>query len=117
MTKERLATRMIYELQCRICKCMAHPVRLKIVDLLDRREIAASELLAALGTPKANLSKHMASLVRAGIADQRREGRQVYYRLTHPEIHQACAIIRSILHRRLKREQEPASAITLRRRS
>ena len=72
---------------------------------------AASALLAALGTSKANLSKHMTLLVQAGIAEHRKEGRQVYYSLSHPEIQQACAIMRSILYRRLRKDQKLAMAM------
>jgi DNA-binding transcriptional ArsR family regulator len=53
----------------------------------------------------------MALLIRGGIVDSRREGRQLYYRLTDPEIHQACGIMRSILYRRLKEGGKLASAI------
>ena len=43
--------------------------------------------------------------------ESRRDGRQLYYRLTDPEIHEACAIMRSILYRRLKQGEKLASAI------
>ena len=69
------------------------------------------ELLPALGTSKANLSKHMALLTRSGIVALRREGRKVFYSLTHPEIHEACSIMRSILFRRLKKEENLLAAI------
>ena len=112
MNKDKRALRKIFEMQCQICKAMGHPVRLEIVDRLNGQEMPAAELLEALETTKANLSKHMTLLVQAGIVDQRREGRQVYYKLTHPEIHEACTIMRSILLRRLTREE--TLALTLR---
>jgi ArsR family transcriptional regulator len=105
------AMRRVLAMQCEICKAMSHPLRLEIVELLSRKEIAAASLLAALETSKANLSKHMSQLIQSGIAEQRREGRQVFYRLTHPEIHEACSIIRSILYRRLKKGDALARAI------
>ena len=111
MTQDRLMLRKIFEMQCEICKAVAHPLRLEIVDHLSRREMGASALLAALDTSKASLSKHMTQLIHAGIVEQRRDGRQVYYRLSHPEIHEACCIMRSVLYRRLKRGQELATAI------
>jgi ArsR family transcriptional regulator len=103
--------RAIFEMQCEICKAVAHPLRLEIVDRLSKKEMAAAALLAALETSKANLSKHMALLIHAGVVEQRRDGRQVHYRLSHPEIHEACCIMRSVLYRRLKRGEELASAI------
>jgi len=110
---EELAMRQkIFEMQCEICKALGHPVRLAIVDRLDEREIAAADLLEELKISKANLSKHMTLLVHAGIVEHRREGRNIFYRLTDPEIHRACTIMRSILYRRLKQGVKLASAIT-----
>ena len=103
--------RRIFELQCQICKAMAHPLRLEIVDLMQEDEVSAAALLADIGTSKANLSKHMTQLVQAGIADQRRDGRQVFYRLTHPEIHEACNIMRNILIRRIRKEEQLAAKL------
>ena len=103
--------RQIFEMQCEICKAMAHPVRLEIVEHLNRGEMAASALLAALETSKANLSKHMTLLMQVGIVAQRKAGRQAYYSLAHPEIHEACAIMRSILYSRLKQGEKLAHAL------
>lgn len=112
MTKDRQMMRRIFELQCEICKAVAHPLRLEIIDHLSKREMGASALLAALGTSKANLSKHMTQLIHAGVVEQRRDGRRVHYRLSHPEIHEACGIMRSILYRRLRQGEELAGAIS-----
>jgi DNA-binding transcriptional ArsR family regulator len=101
----------IFEMQCDICKALGHPLRLAIVDRLNDQETAASDLIAELEISKANLSKHMALLAHGGIVEFRREGRQIFYRLTDPEIHKACSIMRSILYRRLKAGEKLASAI------
>jgi ArsR family transcriptional regulator len=111
MTKNKQALRKIFEMQCQICKSMAHPMRLEIVDLLNKKEMSAAALIEELGISKANLSKHMAILMQVGIVDAIRDGRQVSYRLTHPEIHEACRIMRSILYQRLKQGEKLASAI------
>jgi DNA-binding transcriptional ArsR family regulator len=105
------AMKKIFQMQCEICKALGHPLRLAIVDRLNKGEAAASDLLTDLELSKANLSKHMSLLVYGGIVESRREGRQIYYRLTDPEIHKACAIMRSILYRRLKAGEKLASAI------
>jgi DNA-binding transcriptional ArsR family regulator len=111
MAKDKLTARKIFEMQCQICKAMAHPVRLEIVELLYKREMSAAALLLALETSKANLSKHMSLLIQAGIVDAIRDGRQVSYKLSHPEIHEACVIMRSLLYQRLKQGEKLASAI------
>lgn len=101
----------IFQMQCEICKALAHPLRMAIVDHLKGKEAAAADLIACLETSKANLSKHMSLLTHAGIVESRRDGRQILYRLTDPEIQQACAIMSSVLYRRLKRGEKLASAI------
>jgi ArsR family transcriptional regulator, virulence genes transcriptional regulator len=101
----------IFEMQCEICKALGHPLRLAIVDRLHGGETSAADLIAELEISKASLSKHMALLAHGGIVETRREGRQIFYRLTDPEIHQACSIMRSILYRRLKQGERLASAI------
>lgn len=111
MTKDRQAARKIFEMQCQICKAMAHPARLEIVELLHEREMSAAAMIAALETSKVNLSKNMSLLMQAGIVDATRDGRQVRYRLSHPEIYEACQIMRSLLYQRLKQGERLASAI------
>jgi DNA-binding transcriptional ArsR family regulator len=108
---EKSALQKIFQMQCEICKALAHPLRLAIVDRLHAGEAAASDLIAGLEISKANLSKHMSLLGRGGIVQSRREGRQILYRLADPEIHKACATMRSILYRRLKEGTRLASAI------
>jgi DNA-binding transcriptional ArsR family regulator len=108
---EKSVLQRIFQMQCEICKALSHPVRLAIVDRLDAGDTPAAELIADLGISKANLSKHMALLTRGGIVESRREGRQILYRLTDPEIHRACASMRSILYHRLKAGEKLASAI------
>jgi DNA-binding transcriptional ArsR family regulator len=60
---------------------LAHPSRLQIVALLARvrREMAVSEIRAALGIPAPTLSHHLDLLRRAGLLKSRRETRFVYY--------------------------------------
>ena len=109
--KELPVPQKIFEMQCEICKSLGHPIRLQIVDQLHREESAASDLIEIIGISKGNLSKHMALLIHGGIVESRRQGRKIFYRLTDPEIHKACALMRSILYRRLKQGGKLALAI------
>jgi hypothetical protein len=47
----------IFQMQCEICKALAHPVRMAIVNCLRDKEMAAADLIADLGISKVNLSK------------------------------------------------------------
>jgi ArsR family transcriptional regulator len=103
----------IFQMQCQICKALAHPQRMAIANCLKDKELAAGDLIAALGISKVNLSKNIAMMIHAGIVESRRDGRQILYRLTDPGIQEACSIMSSVIYRRLKRGEKLASAIRL----
>jgi DNA-binding transcriptional ArsR family regulator len=109
---EKSTQQKLFQMQCEICKALAHPIRMAIIDRLKDKEIGAAVLISDLGISKANLSKQMSLLIHGGIVESRREGRQIFYRLTDPEIREACAIMSSVLYRRLKRGDRLASAIS-----
>jgi DNA-binding transcriptional ArsR family regulator len=111
LAMEKKLLQKIFQMQCEICKSLGHPLRLAIVNQLKDGNASAADLITNLGISKANLSKHMSILAHGGIVESRREGRNIFYHLTDPEIHKACAIMRSILYRRLKQGEKLASAM------
>ena len=95
----------IIERQVRICKAFAHPTRLLMLDLLGRREWAASALQKELGVSNANLSQHVAVMRAAGIVSARRQGKLVYFSLAMPEVKSACRMLRDVLRAQVRAGQ------------
>ncbi|MDB5082617.1 MAG: transcriptional regulator, ArsR family [Chloroflexi bacterium] len=91
----------IYRLQAEICRTLADPIRLEIIENLKNGERTVSELVAAMGLRQANVSQHLAVLRQAGLVLTRRQATTVYYRLSYPEITEACRITRQILMEQL----------------
>jgi DNA-binding transcriptional ArsR family regulator len=98
----RCADDQVYEMQVRICKSFANPTRLKMLDLLARREYSASDLQAELGITAPNVSQHLAILKAAGVVATRRDGKQIYCSLAIPEVKQACQLIRDVLRAQVR---------------
>ncbi|MBZ0299219.1 MAG: metalloregulator ArsR/SmtB family transcription factor [Anaerolineae bacterium] len=71
-----------YQLISQVFKALAHPVRLEIVDLLRQGEVCVCHIETALGRRQAYVSQQLTVLRDAGLVDSRKEGLQVYYRLT-----------------------------------
>jgi DNA-binding transcriptional ArsR family regulator len=92
----------VFERQARICKAFANSTRLRMLDLLGKRDWASSELQENLGISKANLSQHVAVLKAAGIVAARRDGKAVYFSLTMPEVKSACQLIRDVLRAQIR---------------
>lgn len=68
-----------------ILKSFADDTRLRIINLLSKKELSVAELCEILNKNQSNLSKHLARLRLTGIAGDRREGFNVYYCLLKPK--------------------------------
>ena len=64
-----------------IFKALSDETRLRILKLLEEREICVCELMQVLGMPQSTISRHMNVLRRAGLVRGRRDGKWVHYRL------------------------------------
>ena len=96
MKKHSNHERVSYERQAAICKALANPTRLHLLELLRRKERWASELQEGLGISKANLSQHLSILRAAGVVLTQREGKQLYCCIAMPEVRQAASLLRDM---------------------
>ena len=87
----------IFELHADVCKVFSHAKRLEILNTLKDKEMTASELIEKTGLSKANLSQHMSILKSKGVVLTRREGVNIYYRVSNAKIIQACDLMREVL--------------------
>ena len=62
-------------------KALGHPVRLRILALLREGELCVCQIKAVVGLPTSTVSEHLAELRRAGLLEERKDGRWVYYML------------------------------------
>ncbi len=62
-------------------KALGEPHRLLVAALVAGRERGTAELQEQLGLTQPNLSRHLKVLREAGVIRERREGRNVFYRL------------------------------------
>lgn len=90
-------------LQAEVLKTLAHPRRLEILHALAQGATEVGRLASRIGASQPNVSQHLAVLRTAGIVEAEREGREVRYRLTDPDVMVACGVMRSVLERRLTR--------------
>src|ERR1700682_4115657 len=59
--------------------------RLRLLLLLEEEELSVAELQEILGMGTSRISSHLAQLKRAGVVEDRRAGKNVYYGLTGKE--------------------------------
>lgn len=87
----------LYQLKAEFFKTLGHPARIRVLELLAEREHAVAELLAEVGIEAASLSQQLAVLRKANLVVTRREGSNVYYRLTSPDVAELLRVARGIL--------------------
>ena len=92
----------LYELQAEVCKTLANPKRLEIINALKDGEKSVTELVGILGVPKANVSQHLAVMRNSGVLVNRRDGVNIFYSLASPKVTEACMLMKEVLTERLK---------------
>ncbi|MGB7847730.1 MAG: metalloregulator ArsR/SmtB family transcription factor [Candidatus Acidiferrum sp.] len=96
----------LLEMQVRICKALANPTRLRILDLLGKKSYTVSGLQKELGIPMPNVSVQLATLRAAGVVTTQKKGKEVHCFLALPEVRQACHFIRQVLRAQIRNTQK-----------
>ncbi|WP_406636988.1 ArsR/SmtB family transcription factor [Pseudarthrobacter quantipunctorum] len=90
----------LYEIKANLFRGLAHPARIRILELLaaaPEETAAVSYLLAETGLEASHLSQHLATLRKHKVVTSVRTANAVTYRLAHPGISQLLAIARTFL--------------------
>ncbi|GAA2789128.1 metalloregulator ArsR/SmtB family transcription factor [Mycolicibacterium pallens] len=104
--------RPLYEIKANLFKALAHPARIRILEILSAGDepTPVSEILAATDIEPTLLSQHLAVLKRHDVVSSERVGNAVYYRLAHPSIRVLLVTARSFLADTLKARHQQLEA-------
>ncbi|SEH65431.1 ArsR/SmtB family transcription factor [Magnetospirillum fulvum] len=69
-----------------VAKAVADPTRIRILKMLEGGELCVCQITTVLDLAPATVSKHLAALKIAGLLQQRRDGKWVYYRLAERDL-------------------------------
>src|SRR5262249_53397346 len=67
-------------------KVLAHPHRLRMIQMLLRDRYTVGELAAACGLPSHMASEHLRLMQRCGFMVHPRDGRKAYYQIAEPHL-------------------------------
>jgi DNA-binding transcriptional ArsR family regulator len=67
-----------------IIKSLGHPIRLKILTMLDKQECNVKNIWECLGVEQCIVSQHLAVLKHRGIIVGKRNGAEVIYTIINP---------------------------------
>lgn len=67
-----------------IIRLLGHPIRLKILVALDKRDCTVKSLWECLGLQQSVVSQHLAKLKNYGVINGKRSGTEMHYTIKHP---------------------------------
>lgn len=99
--------RPLYEVKAGLFKGLAHPLRIRILEVLSSAdEASVSEILAVTELEASHLSQHLAVLRRNRLVASERRGSLVYYRLAYPQVADLLRVARALLGEILQSTQQ-----------
>ncbi|WP_323378953.1 ArsR/SmtB family transcription factor [Streptomyces smaragdinus] len=87
----------LYEAKAEFFRMLGHPVRIRVLELLQDGPRPVRELLAEIEIEPSSLSQQLAVLRRSGIVTSTREGSSVTYALTGGDVAELLGSARRIL--------------------
>lgn len=105
--------RPLYEVKANLYKGLAHPVRVRVLEVLSTTgSVSVTDLLADTGLEASHLSQHLSVLRRHNLVVAERRASQMFYRLAYPEVADLLAVSRTLLVKILETTQQQLVSTT-----
>lgn len=101
------AHRPLYEVKANLFKGMAHPVRVRVLEILSATpDVSVTDLILDMGVEASRLSQHLSVLRTHHLVVSERRGSQVFYRLAYPRVAELLATAKMLLGEVLETTQQ-----------
>ncbi|WP_166972919.1 ArsR/SmtB family transcription factor [Brevibacterium atlanticum] len=99
--------RPLYEVKANLFKGLAHPFRIRILELLSGTdEVSVADLQTETALEASHLSQHLAVLRRHRLVESERRASHVYYRLADRRTAELLAVARALLLTMLEDDEQ-----------
>ena len=92
----KTVNRSLQRFKAEFFKALAHPTRIRIMELLRHGEKSVGELQLALAGEGSTVSQQLAILRMKNLVDTRKSGNSIYYRLRDPQVNDLLDVARRI---------------------
>jgi DNA-binding transcriptional ArsR family regulator len=83
-------------------RALGEPIRLRILQTLERGETCVTEVASLVGSTQPNISKHLRVLQDAGLIKRRQAGTSARYSIADEMVFELCEMVCSRLRDRLE---------------
>jgi ArsR family transcriptional regulator len=95
----------LYKHKAEILKSLSHPLRLAIIDILNKAEKSVEEITTILQEKQSNVSKHLFILKKSGIVDNKKVGLKRFYYLKYSCIIKFSLCVEETIKQKFKDEK------------
>ncbi len=95
----------LYEAKSRVLKALAHPTRLWMAEELSKGERCVCEFVEVIDVDFSTISKHLTVLKQAGIVEDDKRGKQVFYRLKVPCVLNFMSCVEAVIESQIKTQK------------
>ncbi|MBN2810138.1 MAG: winged helix-turn-helix transcriptional regulator [Deltaproteobacteria bacterium] len=96
----------LYDAKAKIFKALGHPTRLWITEKLAQGECCVCNLVEPLAADFSTVSKHLSVLKEAGIVEDEKRGKQVYYSLKVPCLMGFMSCVEDVIENRIREHMD-----------
>ncbi|MFF4224443.1 ArsR/SmtB family transcription factor [Streptomyces sp. L500] len=96
----------LYQAKAEFFRMLGHPVRIRVLELLQNGPMPVRDLLTEIGVEPSSLSQQLAVLRRSGIVTATREGATVVYALAGGDVAELLGAARRILTQVLSGQEQ-----------
>lgn len=106
--------RPLYEIKANLFKGLAHPYRIRVLEILSGvDEAPVAQLIAETGLEASHLSQHLSVLRRYGLVVSERRANDVFYRLAFAQVADLLRVARRLLGELLEDAQVRRASATM----
>ena len=92
-----MISRPISEVKAELFKALAHPARIRVLELLAGGERTVGEMQPLIGLESSHLSQQLAVLRRTGMVVARKQGNNVIYSIASKDMSELLLLARKVL--------------------
>lgn len=101
----------IFEVKAELFKALAHPARIRALEVLADGERSVSDLQPEVGLEPSHLSQQLGILRRAGLVRTRKEGTTVIYAISDPLLVELLGVARQLLIASLEQTRDVLASL------
>ncbi|MGP4105163.1 ArsR/SmtB family transcription factor [Nonomuraea sp. KM90] len=101
----------LYQAKAELFRLLGHPVRIRVLELLQEGPKPVRDLLAEIEVEPTGLSQHLAVLRRSELVTAHREGSSVVYALSGGDVAELLRAARQLLTAKLSDQRELLSEL------